>query len=209
MHFVSLGASTLVICFFALRAVIHYSRAGDRLKECTRTCEYLIASLDENREPDLRYDTITVSKRMKDLQAALGSGRSEARKLLKFRRDMLDDGRVILDNLERAKTSTEILPLCGVLGTAVGFMLASYLGSGSAAVDRGLWLALISTILALTATILLKWAYEGRLVPQYAHLLNQTQALERCIREGGLGILDKLSVAEADQASAPGETEDS
>jgi len=185
-----------VILFFALRAVIHYSRAGDKLTECTRICEYLIASLDENRAPDLSFETIKVSKRMKDLQAALSSG-SDARRLLKFRRDTLDDRQLILDNLERAKTSTEVLPLCGVLGTAVGFMLTNYLGSGGGAVDKGLWLALVSTILALGATILLKWIYEGRLVPQYAHFLNQTQTLECCISEGGLEILEKLHTEES------------
>lgn len=200
LHIISLGGSATVIAFFTLRAVIHYARAGEKLSQCIRIGAYLVASLDENREPDLRYDTIQVSKRLKELQAHLRTSGTEAAKLLRFRRDMLEDGRYILDNMERARSSTEILPLCGVLGTAVGFLMTSYLGSGQTAVDKGLWLALISTILALAATIFLKWAFEGRLVPQYAHFRDQNETLERCIREGGVDRLEALPAEPVDLA---------
>lgn len=193
LQWMAIGGSALVIGFFALRAVIFYARAGDRLAICTRSSEYLIATLDEQRMPDLRYDRLDVDKKLRQLQATLLAAGAAAHRKLRFRRAALDDAREIREALEAARSSTEILPLCGVLGTVVGLLATSFLGREGASFDTsGLWLALISTVLALTATILLKWAYEGRLLPQYAHFEHLNQAIEQTLGEGSTELLAAL-----------------
>jgi hypothetical protein len=192
LQWFSLIGSALVVGLFGLRALLGFTRASDRLAVCTRSCEYLLATLDEKRLPDLRYDTLDVSKKLAQLQGALRSASTVAHRKLRFRRTSLEDDRTIRDALERARSSTEILPLCGVLGTAAGFLLTSSLGPGIEAVGAGMWLALVSTVLALLVTILLKWVFEGRLLPEYAHFQQLTQAIETAIDEGGTELLLNL-----------------
>ena len=78
--------------------------------------------------------------------------------------------------LESNRTKTETLPFIGILGTLMGFLLALGDIGGSAATTSGLlsvagvgglFLAVLSTMIALSCVVFLKLRYEAKIVPQY------------------------------------------
>ncbi len=72
--------------------------------------------------------------------------------------------------LEEAKSRTESLPIIGILGTMFGLCIAS-LGSASiVAITSGIWIALTSSIFALSFMLVIKHTWEARVLSQLENL---------------------------------------
>ena len=169
----------LAIVWVGYRVIYLYRSARHRIHEMNLAYELLLASLDEEREPDLSSESAAAVQYLSELRAIIRDRTDEQARFLKFKRKAVDITHELSDKLERCRSLTETLPLMGIFGTVFGFLLSSGVLSGQHQPSvGGLGMALLTTLFALGFTIWIKVWYESDVVPLYFRLETNLQALE-------------------------------